>query len=86
MKYISTIFEKVILFSLHKSKGGSEYFIGVQNKEIQFDWVFLHVSKVFFLTNTTNQTIQLIILTFQNLGCYKPTTLKMNLVLEIRRG
>ena len=48
MKYLSTIFKKVILFSLHKSKGGSEYFIGVQNKEIQFDWVF-YMSQTFFL-------------------------------------
>ena len=38
-------------------------------------------------THSIKQTNNLIIiLTFQNLGCYKPTTLKMNLVLEIRRG
>ena len=60
MKYLSTIFEKVILFSLHKSKGGLEYFIGVQNKEIQFDW-FFYMSQKFFLTNTTNHQSYLII-------------------------
>ena len=37
--------------------------------------------------HSNKQKINLIILlAFQNLGCYKPTTLKMNLVLEIRRG
>ena len=30
--------------------------------------------------------IQVINITFQILGCYKPTTLKMNLVPEIRKG
>ena len=88
MKYISTIFEKVILFSLHKSKGGSEYFIGVQNKEIQFDWVFLHVSKVFF--DKHNKSLNhILLLTFQNLenfGMLQTTTLKRNLVLQICKG
>ena len=47
-------------------------------KSFKFHTSFNHSSK------QTNNLI--IILTFQNLGCYKPTTLKMNLVLEIRRG
>ena len=39
--------------------------------------------------NQTNNQNYLFIITFPKfriLGCYKPTTLKMNLVLEIRRG
>ena len=34
----------------------------------------------------TNLSIYYNIPKFRILGCYKPTTLKMNLVLEIRRG
>ena len=36
--------------------------------------------------NQSNLTIYYNIPKFRILGCYKPTTLKMNLVLEIRRG
>ena len=35
---------------------------------------------------TINQSIYYNIPKFRILGCYKPTTLKMNLVLKIRRG
>ena len=36
--------------------------------------------------NQSNLSIYYNIPKFRILGCYKPTTLKMNLVLEIRRG
>ena len=36
--------------------------------------------------NQSNLSVYYNIPKFRILGCYKPTTLKMNLVLEIRRG
>ena len=46
----------------------------------------IHSLSVNQSNNQSNLSIYYNIPKFRILGCYKPTTLKMNLVLEIRRG
>ena len=51
------------------------------SKDFEFHSILVNQSK-----NQSNLSVYYNIPKFRILGCYKPTTLKMNLVLEIRRG
>ena len=67
--------------SKYESLGKSFYSLS-----FNFQRFRIHSLSVNQSNNQSNLSIYYNIPKFRILGCYKPTTLKMNLVLEIRRG
>ena len=67
--------------SKYESLGKSFYSLSFNFQKFR-----IHSLSVNQSNNQSNLSIYYNIPKFRILGCYKPTTLKMNLVLEIRRG
>ena len=67
--------------SKYESLGKSFYSLSFNFQKFR-----IHSLSVSQSNNQSNLSIYYNIPKFRILGCYKPTTLKMNLVLEIRRG
>ena len=77
---------KEFKFSGIKIKKGESLGKSFYSLSFNFQKFRIHSLLVNQSNNQSNLSIYYNIPKFRILGCYKPTTLKMNLVLEIRRG
>ena len=79
------VFESMEIKMQNESLGKSFYSLSCNFQKFRIHSLSVNQSH----NNQTNNQIYLFVYNipkFRILGCYKPTTLKMNLVLEIRRG